>query len=240
MLESLQEVNLQRARAHDVADYLAQEIGRLEPGTAVGTKHELRQRLSVSAGTMNEAVRLLQDRGIVVVKTGPKGGLFAASPDPLVKFGQLMITVHGEPTAVQEAEPIRNALEPLVVTRALRDRTKEDIADLRKILATMAANIDDAYGFLMTNWDLHIRIAECGDGQLLKSMYLVAANVIRNAVKDIEPEPSLPKLSRERLDVHVKLVDCIESRDEAAALRMVALHEAPERRRRAPTPSDGK
>jgi DNA-binding FadR family transcriptional regulator len=205
----------QSSRSRDVADHLAGIIANRSAGERLGTKEELRQQLAVAMGTMNEAVRLLQDRGLVTMKSGPKGGLFVASPDPRVNIGQLIVAIRGEPTTVREAQAIRNALEPLVFHAAIRDRTRSDIAELKKILRTMKADVDDPHAFLVTNWRLHERIAECGKDKLLTTFYLVVSGVLREQLKSIEPTPMLPQMSRQRYDVHVELVQTIIDRDEA-------------------------
>jgi DNA-binding FadR family transcriptional regulator len=214
----------QSSRSQDVADYLSRMIETMQPGERIGTKDDLRQQLSVAMGTMNEAVRLLQERGLVTIKSGPKGGLFVASPNPLVNIGQLIIAIRGEPSTVREAESIRNALELLVVLAAVRDRTRTDIAAMRKLIKEMTKNVDDPHAFLITNWDLHARIAESGKERLLTSIYLLVSNVVRDQLKGVRPQPLLPQMSRERLRVHIDLVDSIINKDEAAARLAVERH----------------
>lgn len=226
MIEPLREMNFSRSRAHDVAGYLAERIAEMPPGNHLGTKDELRQRLSVSVGTMNEAVRLLQERGLIAVKSGPRGGLFANCPDPVVNFGQLIIAVRGEPTIISEAEAIRNALEPLIVMAALEDRKRSDIIQLKRILKIMASNVSDPHAFLITNWDLHARIAECAKQRLLSNIYLLVLSMIRDRLKDVAPSPGLPRMSLERLQVHEQLIESIIRQDVPASKEAVALHDS--------------
>jgi GntR family transcriptional repressor for pyruvate dehydrogenase complex len=42
----------------------------------------------VAPATLTEAVRLLQERGLVTVRPGPKGGIFVARPDPFARLGR--------------------------------------------------------------------------------------------------------------------------------------------------------
>ncbi|HEY3718019.1 MAG TPA: FCD domain-containing protein [Jatrophihabitantaceae bacterium] len=48
------------------------------PGSRLGSKDDLRVRCGVSVGTFDEAVRLVQARGLVAMRPGPGGGLFQA------------------------------------------------------------------------------------------------------------------------------------------------------------------
>src|SRR3954468_545447 len=65
-------------RAEGVArDLEAQILGDgSAPGERLGTKDDLRQRFGVAVATINEAVRLLERRGLVEARPGPGGGLF--------------------------------------------------------------------------------------------------------------------------------------------------------------------
>lgn len=211
----------QSSRAHDAADYLSRMIEDLPPGDRIGTKEELRQRLSVAMGTMNEAVRLLQERGLVTMKSGPKGGLFVASPNPLVNLGQLIAAIRSDPSCVREVKSIRNALEPLVVLAALRDRNRADVSQLRKLIKEMAVNVDDPHAFRSTNWKLHTQIAQCGTERLLTGIYLLVSDVHRDQLKDLGPNP---QTSRDRLQIHVDLVNSIVDQDEEAARDAIARH----------------
>jgi DNA-binding FadR family transcriptional regulator len=211
----------QSSRAHDAADYLSRLIEDLRPGDRVGTKEELRQRLPVAMGTMNEAVRLLQERGLVTMKSGPKGGLFVASPNPLVNLGQLIAAIRGEPSAVREVQSIRNSLEPLIVLAALRDRDRADVSQLRKLIKEMAVNVDDPPAFLTTSWKLHTQIAQCGKERLLTGIYLLVSDVLSDQLKDLKQSP---QTSRERLQVHFDLVNSIVDQDEEAARDAIARH----------------
>src|SRR4051794_41964096 len=68
-------------RAEAVARDLEAQIlgGGLAPGERLGTKEDLRRRFGVAVATVNEAVRLLEMRGLTEVRPGPGGGVFVAT-----------------------------------------------------------------------------------------------------------------------------------------------------------------
>src|ERR1700704_266749 len=74
--------NSRLSRAEALARELEEEIsaGVLSTGDRLGTKEDLRQRFNVAVATVNEAVKLLETRGLVVARPGPGGGVFVASP----------------------------------------------------------------------------------------------------------------------------------------------------------------
>ena len=70
-------------RGRSAADHLAAEIERMQEGDRLGTKKELCQRLGVASATLNEAIRLLQERGLVTLRPGPRRGHLRHQGRPL-------------------------------------------------------------------------------------------------------------------------------------------------------------
>src|ERR1700691_5474873 len=125
-------------------------------GDRLGSKEELRARCAVSVGTFNEALRITQSRGLVLVRPGPGGGVVAAAPSPMVRLGNSALAPDGDQTVVAEGIRIRDALDTLLVEDALWHASPADIAELREILAEMAAAVErlDAGGLVPRKWAL--------------------------------------------------------------------------------------
>ena len=111
------------------------------------------------------------DRGAVEIRPGRGGGIFVAATNPVVRLRHTLLTVHGEPSTVAEAIAIREALEPLVDTDAARHRTKDDIADLKRLLKTLTSAVGDTDAFMRANWQLHERIAQITSNLMLTAVY---------------------------------------------------------------------
>jgi DNA-binding FadR family transcriptional regulator len=135
------------SRAELVARELEREIAAgLEAGTRLGTKDDLRKRFRVAVATVNEAVRLLETRGLIEARPGPGGD-------------------------VAHRDPRRRA---------------RDIRELKRILKTMQASVDDPAAFFKCNWALHRRIAElCRNGPL-RSMYLALIDFLEFSIDRAE------------------------------------------------------
>lgn len=217
-------------RSEMAAQEIAAIIKAVGPGGRLGTKDELRVQCGVSVGTLNEALRLLQARGLVTVRSGPGGGLFACEPDPMVRLGNLMLALDSHRSSVADAVRVRNTLDVLLIEDAVWHAGPADIAALRDRLADMAAAADggDGIGFLHGNCALHARIAAISPNEILSSIYVGLLEVIEGHTLAVLPaaEQPLPEFLLERYRLHARLVDAIAVQDPAGALRLIAQHNA--------------
>src|ERR1700761_9156273 len=103
-------------RAEAVARDLEAEIlgGRLTAGDRIGTKDDLRHRFGVAVATVNEAVRLLETRGLIEARPGPGGGVFVSGPGARLAMAHAVLGFASETSTYEECLELRDALEPLV------------------------------------------------------------------------------------------------------------------------------
>ncbi|MEW1722092.1 FCD domain-containing protein [Streptomyces sp. NPDC093109] len=217
-------------RPEQVAERLAALAAAAEPGDRLGTKGELRAYCGVSVGTFNEALRLVQARGVVMVRTGRVGGLFVSHPSPTVRLGHAVLALDEDAAAasVTDAGRIRNALDPLMVEHAVRFASVEDLDSMRRELARMSAAADelDTIGFIRANWALHVAIAGASPNAILRCFYTSMIELIESHTMSVEPaveQPLTDGLAR-RHRIHVALVDAITDRDERLAIALIHEH----------------
>jgi len=215
-------------RAEQVAERVAAWVQASEPGVRLGTKNDMRTKYGVSVSTFNEALRLLEARGLVNVRSGPGGGLFAAEQSPIARLGNSVLALDTDQTTVTEAIRIRDALDPLLVEDALWHASPADIAEMRLILDEMgrSAEADDATTFVHANWRLHTRIAATSPHALLRSLYASLVELIESHTLSVLPDGDrpLPPYLRERHRLHADLVDAIAAHDRETAMHLIQVH----------------
>jgi len=215
-------------RAESVAEQLMAIAEQAAPGDRLGSKEELRRKCQVSVGTFNEAVRIAQSRGIVSVRPGPGGGIFAAAQSAMVRLGNSVLALDAGDTSVAEAVRIRDALDPLLIEDALWHASPADIAGMRESIADMAAAVDryDPTAFVHANWQLHARIAAVSPHPVLRALYVNLLDQIESHTLDVLPvsDQPLPAYIAERQLLHAAIVDALDSRDRDLALQLIAEH----------------
>ncbi|SDT80318.1 FadR/GntR family transcriptional regulator [Actinoplanes derwentensis] len=217
-----------QGRAEQAADLVATLVASAQSGARLGTKEELRARCGVSVGTFNETLRLLQARGLVTVRPGPGGGLFAAEQTPMVRLGHSVLALDGGAADVEQAVRIRNALDPLLIEDALWHASPADIQDMRTQVCQMQDAVDagDPDAFVRANWRLHARIAEVSPNALLRSMYLGLLELVERRTVSVRADGRKPldEHLRDRCRLHASLIDALDKRDRDEAMRLIAEH----------------
>jgi len=209
------------------ATLLSELASAAEPGDRLGSKAELRAACGVSVGTFNEALRIAQTRGLVTVRPGPGGGLFASQQSAMVRLGNSMLALDDEAASVAEAVRLRDALDPLLVEDALEHVSAHGIAALRSALEQMklAADEGDNTAFVRANWALHARIAESSPSPILRSFYLNLLEIIESHLLAVQPyaDEPLREYIHDRYELHAELVEAIAARD-PRALTLIREH----------------
>lgn len=217
----------QRSRAQTAAEQLATLAAAAASGERLGTKEELRAMCGVSVGSFNEALRMTRLRGIITVRSGPSGGVFANRQSPMVRLGNAVLALDEDAASVAGAIRLRDALEPLLIQDSLHHASRNDVAALNGILAQLktAADQRNAVAFLRSNWALHARIAEITPDTILRSLYLGLLEVIESHMLAVLPPDgeSVPDLFERRYELHADLIGAIADGD-SRALDVIRRH----------------
>lgn len=201
-------------RAEALARTLESEIvsASLPPGERIGTKGDLRQRFGVAVATINEAVRLMEMRGLVVARPGPGGGVFVTSASTRTSASQLILGGNWAQATLADCVEVRLALEPLICRHAARNHRRTDMQALSQILDEMDAAIRDRQEYFHVNWRFHRKLATLCHNVPLQSMYLLLCDFLESGLSDFEYDVIEP----ERVEAHRRLLAAIDGGGEAA------------------------
>ncbi len=214
------------SRAEALARRLEADIlgAAVRPGDRLGTKDELKERFSVAVATVNEAIRLLQARGLVDVRPGPRGGVFARQPSPFVRLGYQVLALKHEAVRAADCLQVRDALDPLVVADAVRHCSAADAEQLWERLRRMRAARDDPTAFQRANWELHRRISDISPNSILRNLYGSLLDVVSGELATVIPDADFALRVDELLRLHHELVAAITAGDQELAAAAAERH----------------
>jgi DNA-binding FadR family transcriptional regulator len=213
-------VSIGGSRAEQAAGQIARLAASAPAGERLGSKDDLRKICGFSVGTMNEAIKLAQARGVITSRPGPGGGIFACDPSPLSRMNGWFRAAAGDHAAFAEAVQIRDAIAPLLIEEALRRMTLTDQESLAERLweVRRARNSGAVSDFVWACWELHAYLAGIGKGLLLDTLYLsimdVGTSYLWAVLEATAPDVHLDGFAQVMED----LVDALERRDADAAI----------------------
>ena len=136
-------MTLPHSTFNKLSDRLAYEIEReiirldWPVNRVLGSEAELVSRYRVGRTVLREAIRLLEQRGAVRMRSGPGGGLVVAAPaeDALVELIATHLTLAGAST--DEVLDMRLLLEQLAVTLATRRADADTFQSMQRALSDL-------------------------------------------------------------------------------------------------------
>ena len=130
--------------------------GRLKEGDTLPPERELQEMFGVSRGTLREALRVLEQKGIIEVRLGTGGGavILGATTDTVSE--SLGFLIRSRRVALQDLAEFRADVEGIVTGAAAKRATPGDIETLRELLAEAERCCRQG----LAAWDEFIRIDE--------------------------------------------------------------------------------
>jgi GntR family transcriptional repressor for pyruvate dehydrogenase complex len=136
-------------------------------GDKLPTEKQLCEELNVGRGTIREAIRLLQAKGLVELVPGR--GAFVAQKEEQIGKEDLSKWFRENEIQIKDCIEVRTAIEPLAVKLAMEHCTKRDINKLRSIQdrSIIAAQNNDSATLALCDEQFHTFIVECSKNKLL-------------------------------------------------------------------------
>ncbi|RBP18104.1 GntR family transcriptional regulator [Roseiarcus fermentans] len=201
---------------------------RAEGNTRLGSKEELRQTFQVAHGTMNEAMRVLETRGLVELRRGPQGGVFVAPPSIFLRLSNVFLGFRKNSESIQDCLAVRDQLEVLTAVEAAKTAPSrpDDVKELYRLFDRMAETVDEPQVTLTWNWELHRCISRMGANKILSGIYLTLLDYIEQELDEVAAVPS-PGRSQRILKMHRDIIDAIASGDVERTAAATRYHPLP-------------
>jgi DNA-binding FadR family transcriptional regulator len=112
--------------------------GRIAAGELLPPERDLKAMLRVSRGTLREALRVLEQKGLIEIRLGVGGGSRVRAVDAGQVSASLGLLIRSQKVSLPHLAEFREALEGTVAARAAAGRSAEDLARLQGLLAEAA------------------------------------------------------------------------------------------------------
>jgi DNA-binding FadR family transcriptional regulator len=214
------------SRAESVASELEAEILQqqqdLPVGARIGLRTDLMSRFNVSPGVVNEALRLLRERGLVAVKPGPSGGVFVADVPPGVRLNELELWFQGMSISPLEVFESRVLLDNLFYEVALQRADREDIRRLEQVVHAMEDAIDPR-GFFTAIMEFHLAIAKASHVTILVGLYESLSAILLGSLVRAEFREG-PEAMVVGIESHRDILEALRAKDRGRLKRAIENH----------------
>jgi len=212
----------------DVVDQIQEAImaGTLKAGSLLPAERELKEQFSVSRGTLREALRVLEQKGLIEIRTGVTGGsvVRAINSDNLSE--NLGLLIRNCAVSLRDLAEFREVIEGGVTALAAERATPDDVALLKNLLAEAEGNLNQGRSgwdaFIRTDEQMHLALARMSGNLLfltvLQSLYV---NIHTYYVKYL---PRNKALLKENLDDLTEIVAAIAAHDSLWARNVAQSH----------------
>ena len=188
-------------------------------GMKLPTENELCQSMNVGRGTVREALRLLQAKGLVEIKPGR--GAFVASKQA-VDINPVVWLVQNE-KELRDAIEVRNALEPVAARKMAETASEAALRRLKKIHADFLAAVKAGDTIQIAELDelFHGWIVRESGNQLLNE---INVHLIQGMHTFRSKTFTVPENVRNAVEPHTRILNAITGRDGNAAEQEMRKH----------------
>ena len=209
-----------------VAQELAHEIigGALPPGSVLPAEPALGDRFGFSRTVVREALKLLEERGLVRVEQGR--GTTVQSRDAWNLLDPLVIrealSYDDDMTLLDNLIVVRRVLEREMARAAATRLTDEELAALSANLEQMEASYDDYERFRDYDLSFHAIVMK-GSGNDVGQAIVRTIHAHAGAMRPIAAAQSRAELERTATE-HRAILEALRARDGEAAGERIAAH----------------
>lgn len=136
---------------------------QLKPGDKLPPERELREKYQIGRGTVREVLIALQQKGLIEIRKGAKGGAFVREVDNEYASETLALLIRHGRVSVKHMAEFREPVEVTTAAHAAERATPEDIRVLKDLLAEGASLIcssGDSYrAFYQWELNMHRELA---------------------------------------------------------------------------------
>lgn len=143
----------------DVVEQIQEAIlsGKLSPGERLPAERDLKDTFNTSRGTLREALRVLEQKGLIEIKLGVAGGAIVKPIDTEPMAESLALLIRSGRISLEHLAEFRIKIEGSLVALATERATPEDIREMERLFDKARTFFEqgDWESFLKTDEAMH-------------------------------------------------------------------------------------
>lgn len=193
--------------------------GKLKPGEQLPAERDLAQQFGVSRTAVREAVKALNEKGLVEAYSG-RGTFVTSGKSPSMRHSLESFIRSGGADWAHVAE-LRELLEAEMTARAVTRIEDQQLAMMREAVAVMERSMDDPESYIEADLDFHLALAEAAGNPLVLALLDEIVGLLREQRIGIFNVSGGPQRGQVH---HKEILAAIERRDAAAAREAMRSH----------------
>lgn len=207
--------------AEQLADQILRHIVEhgLPPGTRLAPERKMLADTGRARGTLREALRLLEGRGVIEVRPGAAGGAFVRKPQPADLGSAITAVLLLEGASMLDVLAAREDMEAAALMRAVPRIRPADLAIMQDSVNRLRSHIRDRDRFLVEAGRFHSVIHDVAGSPVLR----ILNEALRATQMSSRSDFSL-RYRKRVADEHQQIIDALVSADAALACEKMRTH----------------
>jgi GntR family transcriptional repressor for pyruvate dehydrogenase complex len=158
--------------------------GRLKTGDTLPSERQLKDMFNISRGTLREALRVLEQKGLIEIKLGVGGGSVVKDVNADQVSESLALLIRSQKVSLNHLAEFREDVEGIVAAHAAKRCTEADISQLRELLNKARKCLDQGTSqrdaFIEIDKQIHMTLAAVAQNPIYISvLHSVHENIHR-------------------------------------------------------------
>jgi DNA-binding FadR family transcriptional regulator len=200
--------------------------GSLKVGDKLPSERQLREVFKVSRGTLREALRALEQKGLINIKTGAHGGAFICPINNRLMSESLNLMLRHQKITLKELAEFREAVEGFVAAKAAQKAKKADLKQLTNLLKSIRNHLDaspfDWKAVIIKDSEFHLSLSRIAGNRVFESILdTIYENIYKYFDRFLSKKRRLQEKNYQDL---CKITEAIRKRDPQKAQDHVQEH----------------
>ena len=208
--------------------------GELSEGSQLPAERDLAKQFGVSRTAVREAIKALQEKGLVDAFPGRGTFITNGTSNPMRRSLDRIIK-SGEPEGWAYLVEVREILEPEIAALAAIRATDQDLATMREAVDVMHNAGPDSDAFIEADLDFHLALAEAAANPIVLSLIDSIVGLLREQRLRIFRIGGGPQRGQRH---HKRILEAIQLHDSQGARAAMQAHLSQVREDSRNTPND--